>query len=78
VVAAGGRVDLRRLTADSNTALVEFSDRGFSGQTLGKKALGGTTLAVTQIFSDTDAVIVTIAVDTGFKYLSVSPYAELA
>ena len=46
--------------ADSNTALVEFSDRGFSGQTLGKKALGGTTLAVTQIFSDTDAVIVTI------------------
>ena len=25
-----------------------------------------------------DAVIVTLAVDTGFKYLSVSPYAELA
>jgi len=46
--------------ADGNTALTEFSGRGFSGQTLGKKKLSGTTLAITQIFSDRDSVIVTI------------------
>jgi len=46
--------------ADGNTALTEFSDRDFSGQTLGKKELGGRTLAITQIFSDRDSVIVTI------------------
>jgi len=46
--------------ADGNTALSDFSDRGFSGQTLGKKELSGTTLAITQIFSDEDSVIVTI------------------
>jgi len=46
--------------ADGNTALAEFSDRGFSGQTLAKKGLSGTTLAITQIFSDEDSVIVTI------------------
>jgi len=46
--------------ADGNTALADFSDRGFSGQTLGKKGLSGTTLSITQIFSDEDSVIVTI------------------
>jgi len=46
--------------ADGNTALTEFSDRDFSGQTLAKKDLSGTTLAITQIFSDSDSVIVTI------------------
>jgi len=46
--------------ADGNTALADFSDRGFSGQTLAKKGLSGTTLAITQIFSDEDSVIVTI------------------
>ncbi len=46
--------------ADANTALADFSDRGFSGQTLGKKKLSGTTLSITQIFSDSDSVIVTI------------------
>jgi len=46
--------------ADGNTALTEFSHRDFSGQTLGKKELSGTTLAITQIFSDEDSVIVTI------------------
>lgn len=46
--------------ADGNTALADFSDRGFSGLTLGKKQLSGTTLAITQIFSDEDSVIVTI------------------
>ena len=46
--------------ADGDTALAEFSDRGFSGQTLGKRKLSGTTLAITQIFSDEDSVIVTI------------------
>ncbi len=46
--------------ADGDTALAEFSDRGFSGQTLAKEELRGTTLAITQIFSDEDSVIVTI------------------
>ena len=46
--------------ADSNAALVSFSERGFSGQTLTKKELGGRTLGITQIFSDEDSVIVTI------------------
>lgn len=46
--------------ADGGTELVEFSDRGFSGQTLTKRKLGGTTLAKAQIFSDEDSVIVTI------------------
>ncbi|TMG76370.1 MAG: hypothetical protein E6H75_08360 [Betaproteobacteria bacterium] len=46
--------------ADGDTKLVEFSERGFSGQTLAKRKLGGTTLAKTQIFSDEDSVIVTI------------------
>ncbi len=46
--------------SDGDTELVEFSERGFSGQTLAKRKLGGTTLAKTQIFSDEDSVIVTI------------------
>jgi hypothetical protein len=46
--------------ADGGTKLADFSDRGFSGQSLTKKELGGTTLGMTQIFSDEDSVIVTI------------------
>jgi hypothetical protein len=46
--------------ADGNLELVNFSDKGFSGQTLTKKELTGTTLGLTQIFSDQDSVIVTI------------------
>jgi hypothetical protein len=46
--------------ADRNTELVDFSDWGFSGQTLTKRELSGTTLGMTQIFSDEDSVIVTI------------------
>ena len=46
--------------ADGSADLVEFSDRGFSGQTLSKRELSGSTLAMTQIFSDEDSVIVTI------------------
>ncbi|HEX6828772.1 MAG TPA: hypothetical protein VF104_07320, partial [Burkholderiales bacterium] len=46
--------------ADENTALAGFSSRGFSGQTLTKRELGGTTLGITQILSDEDSVIVTI------------------
>lgn len=46
--------------ADGGLALAEFSERGFSGQTLTKREIGGTTLGLTQIFSDEDAVIVTI------------------
>ena len=48
-------------SADGNTELVDFSDHGFSGQTVTKKALGGSTLGITQIFSDRDLVIVTIS-----------------
>jgi len=46
--------------ADDNAVLTEFSDRGFAGQTLTKKELGGSTLGITQILSDEDSVIVTI------------------
>ena len=46
--------------ADGSTDLVEFTDQGFSGQTLSKRELSGSTLAMTQIFSDEDSVIVTI------------------
>ena len=46
--------------ADGGTELVSFVDRGFSGQTLAKKELSGSTLGMTQIFSDDDSVIVTI------------------
>jgi len=45
---------------DGNVTLTSFADRGFDGRTVTKKALGGTTIALTQIFSDQDAVIVTI------------------
>ena len=47
-------------SADENTALTTFSERGFAGQTLTKKRLGGSTLGITQILSDEDSVIVTI------------------
>jgi hypothetical protein len=47
-------------STDGNTELVDFSNQGFSGQTVTKKALGGSALGITQIFSDEDAVIVTV------------------
>jgi hypothetical protein len=47
-------------SADGNTMLTDFSRRGFAGQTLTKKELAGSTLGITQILSDRDAVIVTI------------------
>jgi hypothetical protein len=47
-------------SADDNIVLTKFSDRGFAGQTLTKKHLGGSTLGITQILSDEDAVVVTI------------------
>lgn len=46
--------------ADGNTELVGFSNQRFSGQTVTKKELAGSTLGITQIFSDEDRVIVTI------------------
>jgi hypothetical protein len=46
--------------ADDNTALSAFSAGGFAVQSLTKKALGGTTLGITQLLSDADGVIVTI------------------
>src|SRR5262249_3264325 len=39
-------------SADDNTVLTSFSDLGFAGQTLTKKALSGSTLGITQILSD--------------------------
>ena len=47
-------------SADGNTELVDFSSQGFWGQTVTKKELRGSTLGITQIFSDEDVVIVTI------------------
>jgi hypothetical protein len=46
--------------ADGSTDLIDFSDRGFSGQTLSKRELSGRTLGMTQIFADEDSIIVTI------------------
>ena len=46
--------------ADDGTVLTNFSGRGFVGQTLTKRELGGSTLGITQILSDEDSVIVTI------------------
>jgi len=46
--------------ADGNTELAGFSNQGFSGQTVTKKELAGSTIGITQIFSDRDLVIVTI------------------
>jgi len=47
-------------SADGNTELAGFSNQSFSGQTVTKKELAGSTLGITQIFSDSDLVIVTI------------------
>lgn len=47
-------------SADADTQLSAYTDRGFLAQTLTKKELRGTTLAIAQILSDEDAVIVTI------------------
>ncbi len=46
----------------------------FAGISTGANVVGAHRLAERL---GPDAVIVTLAVDTGFKYLSVSPYAEL-
>lgn len=46
--------------ADGDASLADFSERGFAGQNLTKKKLGGTTLGITQLLSDEDSVIVTI------------------
>jgi len=45
----------------------------FAGISAGANVIGAHRLAERL---GTDAVIVTIAVDTGFKYMSVSPYAD--
>ena len=46
--------------ADGTVDLVNFSYRGFSGQTLTKRELAGRALGIAQILSDEDSVIVTI------------------
>src|SRR5206468_11320869 len=45
---------------DGNTKLPGFSNQCISDQTHTKKELAGSTLGITQIFSDSDLVIVTI------------------
>lgn len=65
---ASYRADRRAVTkyfagiaqADDSTALSAMSTGGFAIQSLTKKALGGTTLGITQLLSDADGVIVTI------------------
>ena len=49
-------------------------DGVFAGISTGVNVVGAHRLAERL---GPDAVIVTLAVDTGFKYLSVAPYAEL-
>ena len=46
--------------ADDKSDLVNFSGKGFSGQTLTKRELTGRTLGITHILWDEDAIIVTI------------------
>src|SRR5439155_775255 len=59
--AADKQVVMRSLeelaSADGNTELAGFSNQGFSGQTVTKKELAGSTIGITQIFSDRDLVI---------------------
>lgn len=45
---------------DRNSAVSNFTNHGFTGQTVAKRTLTGGTLGITQIFSDEDSVIVTI------------------
>lgn len=46
--------------ADGSADVQDFILHGFSGQTLTKRALSGSTLGITQLFSDEDQMIVTI------------------
>lgn len=46
--------------ADGNVDVQDFALHGFSGQTLTKRSLSGSTLGITQLFSDDDQMIVTI------------------
>jgi cysteine synthase A len=57
------------------TRRLAIEDGIFAGISTGANVVGAHRLAERL---GPDAVIVTLAVDTGFKYLSVSPYAELA
>ena len=57
------------------TARLAREDGIFAGISTGANVVGAHRLAERL---GPDAVIVTLAVDTGFKYLSVSPYAEAA
>jgi hypothetical protein len=45
---------------DGSADVQDFVLHGFSGQTLTKRALSGSTLGITQLFSDEDQMIVTI------------------
>lgn len=46
--------------ADGSSDIQDFVLHGFSGKTLTKRALSGSTLGITQLFSDEDQMIVTI------------------
>ncbi len=63
------------LEATAMTARLAREEGIFAGISTGAKVVGSLRLADKL---GPDAVIVTIAVDSGFKYMSVEPYAELA
>ena len=68
---------LRYRTFDEAIAMTRrlSSDEGiFAGISTGANVVGAHRLAERL---GPDAVIVTLAVDTGFKYLSVSPFADM-
>jgi cysteine synthase A len=56
------------------TRRLAFEEGMFAGISTGANVVGAHRLAERL---GTDAVIVTLAVDTGFKYMSVAPYADL-
>src|SRR4051812_2194382 len=73
-----GRVDHGAAIADDEaiemTTLLAREDGIFAGISTGANVVGAHRLAERL---GPDAVIVSLAVDTGFKYMSVSPYADL-
>jgi cysteine synthase A len=73
-----GRVDHVEAIPDdealSMTRRLAAEDGIFAGISTGANVVGAHRLAERL---GPDAVIVTLAVDTGFKYMSVAPYADL-
>ena len=75
LAAAGRGGDERRIDAAAAAEALSGDDGIFAGISTGANVVGAHRLAERL---GPDAVIVTLAVDSGFKYLSASPFAELA